>query len=407
MRRLDRRAFLKAAGAQAGALAVASRTQAQPSPEVIVIGAGAFGGWTALSLREKGAPVTLVDAYGPGNSRASSGGETRQIRAGYEDRELYTRWVLLAFDRWKARQEEFGRRLLYETGRLLLAPEWDQSLKVTKTVLDKYRVPNEVLSHDELRRRYPQMNPEGVEVALFEPTTGVLKAREGCIAVAEAFQKKGGRFRIGKARPGRSSGSRLLEVALANGPALPAATFVFACGPWLPKVFPEIMKKKLFTPRRDVFFFGTPSGDDRFSYPNFPNYSEDAYQGYYGFPSIDGRGFKVCPVGELTPFDPDTDERVVSSYQVKRARDYLGLRFPALKDQPVVESRVCQLEMSVDEHFIVQKHPALENVWLVGGGSGHGYKHGPVVGEYVADRVLGQDKNPELESVFRLKAQTF
>jgi len=407
MRRLDRRAFLKAAGAQAGALAVASRTQAQPSPEVIVIGAGAFGGWTALSLREKGAPVTLVDAYGPGNSRASSGGETRQIRAGYEDRELYTRWVLLAFDRWKARQEEFGRRLLYETGRLLLAPEWDQSLKVTKTVLDKYRVPNEVLSHDELRRRYPQMNPEGVEVALFEPTTGVLKAREGCIAVAEAFQKKGGRFRIGKAQPGRSSGSRLLDVALANGPALPAATFVFACGPWLPKVFPEIMKKKLFTPRRDVFFFGTPSGDDRFSYPNFPNYSEDAYQGYYGFPSIDGRGFKVCPVGELTPFDPDTDERVVSSYQVKRARDYLGLRFPALKDQPVVESRVCQLEMSVDEHFIVQKHPALENVWLVGGGSGHGYKHGPVVGEYVADRVLGQDKNPELESVFRLKAQTF
>src|SRR5260221_531106 len=146
MRRLDRRAFLKTAGAQAGALAVASRARAQPSPEVVVIGACPFGGWTALSLREKGVPVTLVDAYGPGNSRASSGGETRQIRAGYEDRELYTRWVLLAFEKWKARQEEWGRRLLYETGRLLLAPEWDESLKVTKAVLDKYRVPNEVLS---------------------------------------------------------------------------------------------------------------------------------------------------------------------------------------------------------------------------------------------------------------------
>jgi len=407
MRPLDRRAFLKAAGAQAGALAVASRARAQPSPEVVVIGAGAFGGWTALYLRERGVSVTLVDAYGPGNSRASSGGETRQIRAGYEDRELYTRWVLLAFDRWKARQEEWGRRLFYETGRLLLAPEWDESLKVTKTVLDKYRVPNEVLSQDDLRRRYPQMNPEGVGVALFEPTTGVLKAREGCIAVVEAFQKKGGRFRIGRAQPGRGSGSRLLDVALADGSALPASTFVFACGPWLPKVFPEIMKKKLFTPRRDVFFFGTPSGDDRFSYPNFPNFSEDASRGYYGFPGIDQRGFKVCPVGELTGFDPDTDERVVSPYQVKRARDYLGLRFPALKDQPVVESRVCQLEMSVDEHFIIDKHPALENVWLVGGGSGHGYKHGPVVGEYVAERVLGRDKSPELEAVFRLKPQTF
>jgi sarcosine oxidase len=407
MRRLDRRAFLKVAGAEAGALALAARTSAQAPSEIVVVGAGAFGGWTALHLREKGASVTLIDAYGPGNSRASSGGETRQIRAGYEDREMYTAWVLKAFDAWKGRQAEFGRRLFYETGRLLLAPEWDESLKVTKTVLDKFKVPNEVLSPAELRRRYPQMSPEAVGIALFEPTTGVLKAREGCIAVAEAFQKKGGRFKIGRAKPGRESGSRLLDVALSDGSSLAASTFVFACGPWLGKVFPDIFKKKLFTPRRDVFFFGTPSGDDRFSFPNFPNYAEDASQGYYGFPDIEGRGFKVCPVGELTAFDPDTDERVVSSYQVKRARDYLALRFPALKDQPVVETRVCQLEMSVDEHFIIQKHPAFDNVWLAGGGSGHGYKMGPVVGEYVADRVLGKDRQPELEPVFRLKEKTF
>ena len=406
MPRLDRRTFLKVAGAEAGALAIASRASAQTAPEIVVVGAGAFGGWTALHLREKGASVTLLDAYGPGNSRASSGGETRQIRAGYEDREMYTRWVLKAFDAWKARQEEFGRRLFYETGRLLLASEWDQSLKVTKSVLDKVGVPNEVLSPAELQRRYPQMNVEGVGVALFEPTTGVLMAREGCVAVAEAFKRKGGRFRIARAQPGRESGGRLLDVALADGSSVVAATFVFACGPWLPKVFPDILKKKLFTPRRDVFFFGTPAGDDRFSHPGFPNYSEEG-RGYYGFPSIDHRGFKVCPVGELTAFDPDTDERVVSSYQVKRARDYLSLRFPALKDQPVVETRVCQLEMSVDEHFIIQKHPAFDNVWLAGGGSGHGYKMGPVVGEYVADRLLGKDRQPELEAFFRLKAQTF
>jgi len=405
MPRVGRRSFLKIAGASA--VAASSRVSAQASPDVVVIGAGAFGGWTALCLRELGASVTLLDAYGPGNSRASSGGETRQIRAGYEDRELYTRWVLTAFERWKAREQEWGRRLLYETGRLLLAPEWTESLKVTKAVLDRNRVPNEVLSHDELARRYPQMNAEGIGVALFEPTTGVLKAREGCLAVAEAFQKKGGRFRIAQARPGTRAGSRLVDVALSDGTSLTARTFVFACGPWLPKLFPDLMSRKLFTPRRDVFFFGTPAGDDGFSYPNFPNYAEDDTQGYYGFPSIDGRGFKVCPVGERTPFDPDTDERVVSAYQVKRARDYLALRFPALKDQPIVESRVCQLEMSVDEHFIIQKHPELDNAWIVGGGSGHGYKHGPVVGEYVAARVLGKDRQPELEDTFKLKTRTF
>ena len=408
MRHLDRRAFLEAAGVQAGALAVSASVRAETSPEVVVIGAGAFGGWTALALRERGASVTLVDAYGPGNSRGSSGGETRQIRAGYEDRELYTRWVLEAFGRWQAREQEWGRRLLFETGRLLLAPEWNDSLKVTKAVLDKYKVPNERLSHDEVRRRYPQMNAKGIGVALFEPTTGVLKAREGCMAVADAFQKKGGRFRIAHAQLGRQSGSRLLDVALSGGLSLAASSYVFACGPWLPKVFPDVMQKKLFTPRRDVFFFGTPAGDDRFSYPNFPNYSEEGVNsGYYGFPSIDHRGFKVCPVGELTAFDPDTDERIASTFELKRARDYLALRFPALSNQPLVESRVCQLEMSVDEHFIIDRHPALDNVWLVGGGSGHGYKHGPVVGEYVADRVLGKDRNKELESVFRLKAQTF
>jgi glycine/D-amino acid oxidase-like deaminating enzyme len=407
-RRLDRRTFLKATGAQAAALALTSRVSAQPGSDIVVVGAGPFGGWTALYLREKGHSVTLLDAYGPGNSRASSGGETRQIRAGYEDREMYTRWVLEAFPRWKAREQEWGRRLFFETGRLLLAPEWDESLKKTKTVLDRQGVPNEVLSPIDLKRRYPQMSPEGVGVALFEPTTGVLKAREGCLAVAEAFQKKGGRFRIARALPGKQAGSRLVDVSLSDGSSLGGATFVFACGPWLPKVFPELLKKKLFTPRRDVFFFGTPAGDDRFSYPSFPNYSEEAgNSGYYGFPSIEGRGFKLCPVGELTAFDPDSDERIPSGYQLKRARAYLALRFPALRDQPLVESRVCQLEMSVDEHFIIQQHPALENVWITGGGSGHAYKHGPVLGEYIAERVLGRDPNPELAPLFRIKERTF
>jgi glycine/D-amino acid oxidase-like deaminating enzyme len=406
--RLDRRTFLKTTGAQAGALALASRGAAQPGSEIVVVGAGPFGGWTALTLRERGHPVTLLDAYGPGNSRAASGGETRQIRAGYEDREMYTRWVLRAFPRWKEREQEFGRRLFFETGRLLLAPEWNESLKTTKRVLDEAKVPNEVLSPADLRRLYPQMNPEGLGAALFEPTTGVLKAREGCIAVAEAFSKKGGRFRIARAEPGRAQGSRLLDVRLSDGSSLPAATFVFACGPWMAKVFPDVLKNKLFTPRRDVFFFGTPSGDDRFSYPNFPNWSEDtATSGYYGFPSIDNRGFKVCPVGELTAFDPDTDERVASPFHLQRARAYLALRFPGLEDQPLVESRVCQTEVTVDEHYIVQKHPAWDNVWIAGGGSGHAYKMGPVLGEYVAGRVLGQDEEPELEPYFRIKDKTF
>lgn len=419
---MDRRTFLKMTGAAPGALALGKRTarvesaveapligQAGGAPEIVVVGAGAFGGWTALHLREMGHSVTLVDAHGPGNSRASSGGETRQIRAGYGDRAIYTRWVLKAVDQWKARQAEWGKTLFLQTGRIFMAPEMTKWLADTKAVLDREGVPNEILNHDDLVRRYPQMNPEGIGFGLFEPTTGVLKAREGCRAVAEAFEKKGGRVLIARAALGRRSGRRLESIATSGDSdgTLSAQTFVFACGPWLPKVFPDVMAKKLFTPRRDVFFFGTPPGDDRFTYPNFPNYSEEETNGYYGFPSIDYRGLKVCPSGELTAFDPETDERIVAAYQVKRARDYVALRFPALRDQPILETRVCQLEMSVDEHFIIDKHPDFDNVWIAGGGSGHGYKHGPIVGEYIANRVTGRPTEPELEAVFKLKAGTF
>jgi glycine/D-amino acid oxidase-like deaminating enzyme len=397
---MARRTFLKAAAATALAPKLASAA----TSDFVVVGAGAFGGWTALHLRELGHEVTLLDAYGPGNARASSGGETRQIRIGYGAQELYSKWVVKAFEKWRAREEEWHEKLMFETGRLQLASRWSESLRATKAVFEKLGADYEVIGHDDLRRRYPQMNPDGVEFAFFEPQAGVLRARRSLALVAEAFERKGGKFRIDRAHPPEGSGIRLDAIRLGTGDSLQASTYVFACGPWLSSMFPEAMKGKLFVPRRDVFFFGTPSGDDRFTYPNFPNYSEDAY---YGFPGLEGRGFKVCPVGEMIPFDPDRDERVASPYQLQRARAYLALRFPDLKEQPLVESRVCQLEMSVDEHFIVQRHPQWSNVWIAGGGSGHAFKHGPVLGEYIARRVALDEGEPELETIFRIKPESF
>jgi glycine/D-amino acid oxidase-like deaminating enzyme len=373
-------------------------------PDVVVVGAGAFGGWTALHLREMGHAVTMVDAYGPGNGRAASGGETRQIRVGYGDQEIYSRWVLRALEKWKAREQEFDERLLFRTGRLQLASGWTEELRATAQVFEKLGVESEVIPHDELGKRYPQMRPEGIEFALFEPGAGVLRARFSMQVVAEWFAKKGGTFRIARAEPPAGTGSTLDRVLLAGGGSLSAGAYVFACGPWLPKVFPELLGRRIFTPRRDTFFFGAPSGDDRFNYPNLPNFDDT---GYYGFPNIDSRGFKLCPMGERVAFDPDLDERVHNAYLLTRARAFLARRFPDLERQPLLESRVCQTEMSVDEHFMVQKHPQWDNVWIAGGGSGHGFKHGPVVGEYVARRVAGKDEEPELEATFRIKPETF
>jgi sarcosine oxidase len=407
---VNRRSFLKATGggltlpsllASGSAQAVA---RAAVVSDVVVVGAGAFGGWTALYLREMGLSVTMVDQYGPGNARATSGGESRQIRAGYGDREIYTRWVLQAFDRWAAREAEWGKKLLFRTGQLSLAREWTKTLTDTKTVFDKLRVEYEIVRHDDLVRRYPQMNTDGIDFAMLVPGTGVLKAREGCVAVAQAFEKKGGRFLVAKAAPGQRSGRTLQDIALSSGERVAARTFVFACGPWLPKVFSAVMGRKLITPRRVVFFYGTPPGDDRFTYPNFPTWAVDDA---YGFPSIEGRGFKVVPTLEEVMVDPDTQEHTLTTDEIRGGRQFVAKWFPALKDQPLVDSRVCQREDSIDEHFIVDRHPDFENVWLVGGGSGHGYKHGIMLGDYVAHRVTGHDTQPELAATFRLKDRTF
>ena len=406
---LNRRRFLQTAGG--GALAAASWSTSlsaeQQSPgnaEIVVVGAGAFGGWTALYLREMGHSVTLIDQYGPGNSRATSGGESRQIRAVYGDREIYTKWVLQAFDRWQAREAEWGKKLFYRTGQLSMATAWTKEMTETRKVFDRLGVKYDVLTHDDLARQYPQFNARDIEVVMSTPSTGVLKAREGCVAVAQAFEKKGGRFVTAKVELGARAGGALQDVALSTGRRVSAQTFVFACGPWLPKVFPAVMKNKLATPRRAVFFYGTPPGDHRFTYPNFPTWSVD---NAYGFPCIEGRGFKVVPTFERQLVDPDTQEHALTADELRQGRAFADKWFPALAQQPLVDSRICQRDDSVDDHFIVQPHPELANVWLVGGGSGHGYKHGIMLGDYVAHRVVGHDTQPELAATFALKAGTF
>ncbi len=405
MSKLDRRSFLEIAGKNLGALGVlpALSLRAQDEvPEVAVIGAGAFGGWTALYLREMGLSVTLIDAHGPGNARSSSAGETRQIRASYGTRELYSRWAIQALERWKERQREWGKRLLFQTGQITFGSR--PSMQVTKTVLDRLGVPNEVIPPDELARRYPQFHHDGAEYGFYTPSTGVLLCREACLAVAADFERKGGELITAKAMPGRRAGGRLQEVTLSNGRTVSAQSFVFACGPWHPKMFPEILGNKLRLNRRTLFFMGTPDDDDRLSFPNCPTFT---IQGVYGFPNIRGKGLKIGPYWDSGPLDPDTGDRTVTAEEIRKAHEFVDSAFPPLAGQPLLETRVSPRADSVDRHFIVDQHPELDNAWIVGGGSGHGFKHGPMIGEHVAQRVTGKQASSELVETFKLKDAVF
>lgn len=355
--------------------------------DVAVIGAGVFGAWTAWHLARRGKRVLLADAYGPGNARASSAGESRIVRMGYGADELYTRWAVMSLAQWKEFFEAAGERLFHETGVLWLAGKDDSRVRHAAEVLARCGVSYEELSREELERRYPQIGLDGITMGLLEPRSGVLMARRAVAAVAEDAQRLDVEYRVAQITEPRGAGA-ISAVTTNSGERIQADTFVFACGAWLGKLFPEILGARIFPSRQEVFFFGVPAGDARFAPPALPTwlFQEDEI---YGMPDLESRGLKIAVDRHGERVDPDTQSRLASAEGAAEARRFVEQRFPALCGAPIVETRVCQYENTWNGDFLIDQHPEMDNVWLVGGGSGHGFKHGPAVGEYVAGRILG------------------
>jgi monomeric sarcosine oxidase len=354
--------------------------------DVAVIGAGVFGAWTAWHLAKRGQRVALMDAYGPAHSRASSGGETRIIRMGYGGDELYTRWAKQSLAQWKEFFEATEKPLFLETGVLWMAGEDDARLSETKQTLTRCGVAFEELDRAALERRYQQIGLEEITCGILEPNSGVLMARRAVATVAEDAIRMGAEYRCAQVLRPAASG-RVHEVKTSAGETISAGQFVFACGPWLGKVFPDVLGSRIFPSRQEVFFFGILAGDARFAAPALPTwlFQEDLV---YGMPDIEGRGLKIAFDEHGERVDPDTQSRIVSPAITEMVRKYVARRFPALRDAPIVETRVCQYENSSNGDFLIDQHPEMENVWFVGGGSGHGFKHGPAVGAYVTGQLL-------------------
>src|SRR6266436_430952 len=280
-----------------------------------------------------------------------------------------------------------GERLFHETGVLWLAGKDDSRVRQAAEVLARCGVAFEELSRKELEKRYPQIGLEGITKGLLELHSGVLMARRAVAVVAETAQRLGVEYRVAQIAEPRGSGA-ISAVTTNSGERIEADTFVFACGAWLGKIFPEILGARIFPSRQEVFFFGVPAGDARFAPPALPTwlFQEDEI---YGMPDLEGRGLKIAVDRHGERVDPDTQSRLASAEGAAEARRFVEQRFPALRGAPIVETRVCQYENTWNGDFLIDRHPEIENVWLVGGGSGHGFKHGPAVGEYVAGRILG------------------
>lgn len=371
-------------------------------PHIAVVGAGAFGGWTALHLLERGARVTLLDAWGPGNSRASSGGETRIMRGTYGPDQLYSELAARSMKLWETYERRWKKRFLHRTGVLWMVSSRDDAYeRGAINPLREAGIKFAELSTVKMKKRWPQINFSDVRWGIFEPECGYLDARVSCQAVVEAFVADGGEYRQVAVLSDKNAEleAPLRALTLSDGSRLKADHYVFACGPWLGRLFPGTLGHVIRTTKQDIFFFGPPAGDSRFTDAHVPVWGDHGKRFFYGIPGSDGRGFKVADDTRGPAFDPTSGERVVSRATLKRVREYLAFRFPAMKDAPLIETRVCQYEQTPDSHFIVDRHPQMNNVWILGGGSGHGFKHGPALGEMVADLIL---KDSEPRRVWRL-----
>ncbi len=390
MTKVTRRSLLIGAGGAAVAPAVLKAAPRGSKAHVAVVGAGVFGTWTAVHLLRQGHRVTLIEAHGPAHSRASSGGESRMTRGAYGKDAVYTRMALDSLKEWKKLSAAAGLPLFHETGVLFFFPDEQDYVRDSITSHKAIGLPTEALSKAQMQARFPMIDFDGVAIGLYEPGFGALMARRAVETLVEDFTRRGGTYlKAAVQRPSVPDG-KLDALVLADGQRIAADRFVFAAGPWLPKLFPQVIGPRIRPTRQEVFFFATPAGDRRFLPGAMPGWADfNAGDLYYGFPDLEGRGVKFAHDEHGPEVDPDTQDRRPTQAALDEVVAYRDRRFPLLRGAPLTEARVCQYENSSNGDLLIDFHPSLANVLLVGAGSGHGFKHGPEVGRYAAARLAG------------------
>jgi glycine/D-amino acid oxidase-like deaminating enzyme len=402
---VTRRSLLIGAGGAAAFPLPATPMRRKKGERIAVVGAGVFGAWTAHHLLQAGHKVTLIDAWGPANSRASSGGESRLTRAAYGKDAIYTRMAMESLPQWKALSAVSGLPIFIPAGILFFFPTEEPYVADSIAAHKKFGLPTDVLTQAEMTRRFPMIDFTGISVGLYEPGFGALMARRAVLTLVERFVKSGGSCKRGFVQRPVRTGPRLDEVRLSSGERIRADRFVFAAGPWLPKLFPEVIGPRILPTRQEVFFFSPPA-DRRFLPDAMPGWAD--FNGgdiFYGFPDLESRGVKFAHDAHGVEVDPDTQDRRPTPAALAEIIAYRDRRFPLLRDAPLTEARVCQYENSSNGDFLIDIHPDWPNVLLLGGGSGHGFKHGPEVGRYAASRLMGSAR-PEPRFSLATKAET-
>jgi sarcosine oxidase len=352
-----------------------------PPMDAVIVGAGTFGASLAWRLARSGASVTLVDQFEPGDRRATSGGETRLIRCAHGEDADYTAMARTARGLWRELEAETGEDLLVECGVAWFAHAEDGWEAASARTLAGQGIPVETLDGGAATRLFPSLGTGDLAFTVWEPEAGVLRAQRAIRALASAAEAHGARIVRGRARP--EGGAAVLE----DGTRLEADAVVWACGGWLARLFPEHVSLRV-TCQELLFLDGGPA----WAAPGVPGWV-DYDAAMYGTGDVDGLGVKMALDVEGPPLDPDAPLPDGGATE-PQVRAYVAGRFPALADAPLKEARCCRYEISPDSHFLAAPHPEHPGTWLLGGGSGHGFKHGPAMADRVAAALRGEAPLP-------------
>jgi glycine/D-amino acid oxidase-like deaminating enzyme len=335
-----------------------------------------MGASLAWWLAREGVGVTLVDQFEPGDPRASSGGESRLIRCSHGSDRDYTRSAHRARALWREVEAEAEAELMVECGVAWFAHrEGGWETESLETLVDT-RIPAERLEPDEAQGLFPSLGTSDLAFVLYEPEAGVLRAERAVGVLARQAVAHGARVERAVARPEDG------HVRFDDGRRLEADAVVWACGPWLPELFPEHLELRVT--RQDLCFF---DGGPAWASPGVPGWV-DYDLAVYGTGDLDGHGVKAAPDAEGPVLPASAPLEATDPASERAARDYLALRFPALAHAPLRSTRACRYELTTDGHFVAAPLPGRAGHWMLGGGSGHGFKHGPALAERLGGALL-------------------
>ena len=363
---------------------------------IVIVGAGTFGASLAWQAARAGEDVVLVDQFEPGDRRATSGGESRLIRCAHGSDPYYTASARRARELWRELEGETGDELMVEIGMAWFAQREDGWEAESERAMTAQGIPCERLDMAEAARLFPSLGTDDLRFVLYEPEAGVVRAQHAVQALARQAVAHGARLMRGRATPDGDAAVLNASAAAAascgalvdDGERLEGDAIVWACGGWLGGLFGELVPLRV-TCQELLFFDGGPAWRS----PGVPGWV-DYDLAMYGTGDLDELGVKCALDLEGPELAPDA-ELPEASRTEPAVREYLARRFPALAGAPLNEGRCCRYELSADSNFIAARHPGLERTWVVGGGSGHGFKHGPALAEQLARTLRGGGPLPE------------